>query len=111
MRNINNKEELIKLIQENPNLPLVFIVCQKEIPNFDETRDLRKSRYFEVTTGHRLWGNDSLDSIRDYNICPNCIQKFIKDYIEKVENTYYIDIETTVASEEKYSDEEYEEGE
>ena len=86
-------------------------ICQKEIPNFDETRDLRKSRYFEVTTGHHLWGNDSIDSIRDYNICPDCIQKFIKNYIENVENTYYIDIETTVASEEKYSDEEYEEGE
>ena len=86
-------------------------VCQKEIPNFDETKDLRKSRYFEVTTGHHLWENDSIDSIRDYNICPDCIQKFIKNYIENVENTYYINIETTVASEERYSDEEYEEGE
>ena len=86
-------------------------VCLKEIPNFEETKDIEKSRCFEVTTGHNLWGNDSVDSIKDYTICPNCIQKFIKDYIEKVENTYYINIETTVASEEKYSDEEYEEGE
>lgn len=31
MKNINNKEELAKLIQENPELPLVFMISNDEV--------------------------------------------------------------------------------
>ncbi len=83
-------------------------VCKREIPNFEPCKR-EKSRFFRVITGHHDWGNDSCDSIKEYEICPDCIQDFVEKYIKKVDGTDYIDIETDYASEEKYFDEEYEE--
>lgn len=54
--------------------------------------------YYEVTTGHNDWGNDSCDSIRDYDICPNCIEEFTTDYLKNNEyDTRYINIERQCA--------------
>lgn len=55
-----------------------------------------KYKYYSVTTGHHDWGNDSCDSIEDYEICPNCINKFVADYLgnEHASRSAYIEIET-----------------
>lgn len=68
-----------------------------------------KSRYFYVLTGHHDWGNDSCDSMKYRDICPDCIENFVKNYIKKIDGTDYIEIETEYAHEEKYFDEEYDE--
>ncbi len=57
---------------------------------------LKQVSFYNVTVGHYDWGNDSCDSICYYDICPNCIDKVYKEYIERSEkgcNTEYIKIE------------------
>ena len=55
-----------------------------------------KYKFYLVTTGHNDWGNDSCDSIRNYDICPECITKFVSDYLNEMRNsrTAYININT-----------------
>lgn len=55
-----------------------------------------KYKYYSVVTGHYDWGNDSCDSIRYYDICPECITKFVSDYLtdKKGYRSAYINIET-----------------
>lgn len=54
-----------------------------------------RPKYFEVTTGHHDWGNDSCDSIEHKDICPDCIGKVSLDYLTSASGTQYIEIETT----------------
>lgn len=51
-------------------------------------------KYFEVTTGHNDWGNDSIDSIEHRDICPECVSKFVSCYLQEANGTEYIEIET-----------------
>ena len=56
---------------------------------------MKQASFYEVTTGHHDWGNDSCDSIWHYDICPDCIDEIYKKYIERSEfgvNTEYIEI-------------------
>lgn len=55
-----------------------------------------KYKFYLVTTGHNDWENDSCESIRHYDICPECITKFVSDYLtdKKGYKSAYIDIET-----------------
>lgn len=57
-------------------------------------------KYYAVTTGHHDWGNDSCESIRHYDICPNCINNFVTEYLGSKDayQTAYIDIETIMLS-------------
>lgn len=55
-----------------------------------------KYKYYEVTTGHHDWGNDSCESIEQYDICTDCIGKFITKYLDNKEGNRsgYIEIQT-----------------
>lgn len=64
-------------------------VCDKIIRVNDSKR-----RYFEVTTGHHDWGNDSCESIKTRDICPDCIDKYVSEYLRDCSDTGYIEIET-----------------
>lgn len=64
--------------------------CNKKISS--------NKRFYKVTTSHNSWGNDSVDSIREYDICEKCISKFLKEYFDnakygteevEVESEYY----------------------
>ena len=68
-------------------------ICGKVMPI---KRD-NESRYFRVITGHNDWGNESCESIEQKEICPNCIDKFVSKYLQDVEGTEYINIETEYA--------------
>lgn len=51
--------------------------------------------YYEVTTGHNDWGNDSVDSIDTKTICRSCLTEEYADYVERASdgsNTEYIEI-------------------
>lgn len=65
-------------------------------------------KYYSVTTGHHDWGNDSHESIKKYDICPNCVNKFVAGYLgdKKAYRSAYIEIETEHVY---YDDEMYEE--
>lgn len=55
--------------------------------------------WFNVTTGHDDWGNDSVESREYKSICPDCFSAECADYFKKShdtkykENTEYIEIE------------------
>ena len=55
------------------------------------------NRYFEVMIGHHGWGNDSCDSIKHFDICPNCIGGFVVNYLDKAKGTAYIDVNVAYA--------------
>lgn len=67
-------------------------VCKK-ILSVDKRGD---DRYFEVTTGHHDWGNDSIDSVKTIDVCPECLNKYVADYFKDSEDSYtaYLDIAT-----------------
>lgn len=53
-------------------------------------------KYYSVTTGHNDWGNDSCESIEHYDVCPDCINKFVAEYLgdKKGYRSAYIEIQT-----------------
>lgn len=57
--------------------------CQKviEAPSrrIDQMDD--KYKYYAVTTGHHDWGNESIESVQHFDICPDCILEFVKNYL------------------------------
>lgn len=64
-----------------------------------ELVDLSKERmnveYYEVTTGHHDWGNDSVDSVEYHDYCPTCVLQAIDEYYEKTNgkfNSQYLEI-------------------
>ena len=80
-------------------------VCHKVIPADKRGWADRTGRYFEVTTGHRDWGNDSCESVQTLDICPECLTKYVADYFEKMRgsNTAYLEITTEVSYPEESS--------
>ena len=64
-------------------------ICKKDI-------DTDKG-YWELTTGHHDWGNDSVDSIEYFDICSeDCLRKKFDEYITKSGrndwNTMYFEV-------------------
>ena len=68
--------------------------CEKIIPAVVDTKTHRYCKYYRVLTGHHDWGNDSCDSMVYRDVCPDCINDFVTDYIKKGTGTEYIEIET-----------------
>lgn len=68
-------------------------ICGKFIEAVDGW-DKDAGTYYKVTTGHNSWGNDSCESIVCRDVCPDCIHKFVADYLPNGCNTAYIEIET-----------------
>lgn len=66
-----------------------------------------RTKYYEVQTGHHAWGNDSIDSIKNRDICSDCLPDFVADYIRHHKNNSsdYIDIEAEVLTNSMFDDE------
>lgn len=69
-------------------------ICGKVVP----IKKDNDSRYFRVVTGHNDWGNDSCDSVESKDICPECIADFTSKYLQNVQGTEYINIDTEYAT-------------
>jgi hypothetical protein len=67
-------------------------VCKKIIPA-GRWRD-EETKYFEITTGHHDWGNDSIDSMQTRDVCPECAPIFIAEYLKKASTTGYLELST-----------------
>ena len=69
------------------------MVDSEELPKNNLMTD-----YWQVTTGHNDWGNDSVDSISTYEICSeDCLKTLMIKYIEGCtkrsrRNSWYMDI-------------------
>ena len=79
------------------------IIYKRSCANSPELpKNLEQTSYWEVTTGHNDWGNDSGDSIEHFDICsPECLNKIMTKYIKRSNsnfNTEYIEIEHTRTS-------------
>lgn len=74
-------------------------ICKRELMISDPDRGRYAGgvypEYFIVTTGHNDWGNDSWESRKEQDICPDCIDKFVSDYLsdKKGYKSRYIEIE------------------
>ena len=50
--------------------------------------------YFDVTTRHSNWGNDSVESIEHHDFCSYpCMKEHMDDYFSEPEKTLVYDIE------------------
>lgn len=50
--------------------------------------------YYHIVTGHNDWGNDSVESIKTYDVCVGCAKKIYEEYIEdsyNKSNTLYFE--------------------
>ncbi len=48
--------------------------------------------YYTLTTGHHLWGNDSVDSVESEEYCEDCLRGILIDWLYMSESTYYCNI-------------------
>jgi hypothetical protein len=73
-------------------------VCGRiiEPPSKANRYDWMNYKYYEVTTGHHDWGNDSCESIEQHDICTDCIGKFVTEYLgsKEANRSGYIEIQT-----------------
>lgn len=70
--------------------------CKKLIIDTVNDQPRHRVQYWEVTTGHYDWGNDSCDSVEEHQYCSKeCITEALKQYLEETEcafNTKYFEI-------------------
>lgn len=95
----NNKEELVKLIQENPNLPLVFMVNNDEIAgDYGSTVMEEFTAYKSEVYKYERWGNlcfsDDKSEVEEYYADELCEQEgfknlFNEEFDKAIEN--YVD--------------------
>ena len=60
--------------------PIIKTVCDdcgKEITDL----------YADITTSHRRWGNDSIDSVKNHQLCFDCAKKLFEKYTKEPEIT------------------------
>ena len=73
-------KEVEKIIVKKEVDKVFCDVCGKEI----NTNEI----YFNVKTHHRDWGNDSIDSYEDYEICSyKCLLEHQKEWLEEYKNS------------------------
>ena len=65
-------------------------ICGKEVG--------KSKGYWKVTTGHNDWGNDSIESIEQFDVCSDtCLKVKFVEYIDESDvsehNTRYINVE------------------
>ena len=75
-------------------------VCVKETMYCDICNGVidNNAEYWELTTGHHDWGNDSVDSIKYFDVCSEvCLRKKFDEYVResgtKYCNTMYFEVE------------------
>ena len=63
-------------------------VCGKEITAKDDIR-IRGIKYWELTTQHNDWGNDSVDSIEYFDLCSeNCVRAKLEKYFADCKRSF-----------------------
>lgn len=51
-------------------------------------------RYYEVTTGHNDWGNDSIESFKTEDICEDCLPAYFNEWRENNSYTAQFEVKT-----------------
>lgn len=71
-------------------------VCGKVITSTNRSMGNNIGRYFEVLTGHHDWGLESPESRKKIDVCPDCVGKYIADYLVNCSDTGYLEVSTEV---------------
>lgn len=80
-------EERVVVDKHCVDVHLICDCCGKEIE--------QHSYYWNVCTGHYDWGNDSVDSVKHYDLCSNeCFKKEVDSFLEEGHSTPYVNAET-----------------
>ena len=94
MREYKRKE--IKKIQET-EVGIACDICKRKIKeekDYESVYRTKMSHFYEVTTHHNDWGNDSIDSYEYRDICgEECLFKFLKEYFDGTDGTLQCEIE------------------
>jgi len=74
------------------------VIKQSISDNFKDIRKVDSSNrveWYEVMTGHHDWGNDSIDSIKNQDICTYCIDDVLAEFKDRAsgDTTEYINID------------------
>ena len=64
--------------------------CHKKITPCRYKED--QNRYVNVHTWHNDWGNDSIESHRYHDYCPECAKEVVAEYIEKMDGTEELEL-------------------
>lgn len=74
-------------------------VCVKQTRHCDVCNGVidDNDAYWELTTGHHDWGNDSVDSIENFDVCSEvCLRQKFDEYVresgEDDYNTMYFEV-------------------
>lgn len=65
-------------------------VCHNVVPVKSYRDNGMSNRYFEITTGHSDWGNDSIDSYETLDVCEECTPKYVSDYLRDCSDTAHL---------------------
>ena len=91
-------KQVVKEVTEVVSEVIVCDVCSKEL-NYNILIGTSKvASYYEITTGHRDWGNDSWESRKNRQVCcDECLSRFTQEWLKDPDvigsNTAYIEIE------------------
>lgn len=79
--------EPVKVVERKKAEKLAVICdgCKKEI--LPQQYDFKENKYVSVSTYHRDWGNDSVDSYERYQFCVDCATKHFLEYFSNSEGT------------------------
>lgn len=65
----------------------------------DKCKKVINGSYWDVTTGHHDWGNDSIDSVDSQDICSKeCLCELFEEYVKRSDhryNTEYFEVRHT----------------
>lgn len=91
------KEKQQIMIDKEVDVRIICDECRREIRNRENiNKRLRGSHYYEVTTHHHDWGNDSIDSYKYLDFCSfECMVEYMKRYYESGNGSESYDVERT----------------
>ena len=91
--NMHKKENKVQSVTEEVWIGTVCDQCNEVIVRPDLPK-WNNFHYYNVTTHHRDWGNDSIDSYEYLDFCSmKCLLTHMKKYFEEAEGTESYDIE------------------
>lgn len=93
---VEQKEEYIITLYCDICKKLIFKYYGEHFEKLYKQAKREETEWYEITTGHHDWGNDSWESIIHKEICPECLEKEFKKYFERANgscNSEYLEIE------------------
>lgn len=89
-----HKTKVLKEVEITDSEVIICDCCKKVIFDKDNIDEFIKGRYnkikyYEVSTGHNDWGNDSIDSFENYDLCSDeCLGKKIDEFLKENKGSY-----------------------